>query len=180
MLSDDQDIRAREEPRASRPRTPGPGYGVPEGDETLLPWSHVEERVREARAYWMATVRPEGRPHAVPTWGVWVDTTFYTEGGGRKVQNLRSNPAVVVHLESGEDVVIIEGDASEISRPERSLFKRIDAAYAAKYDYKPSDNLSGPDDVPYPDGGLFAVRPHVVFAWTRFPEDVTRFRFGPD
>ena len=130
-LSEDKGIGANAEPRASRPRTPGPDYGVPAGEEALLPWRHVEERVRDARAYWMATVRPEGRPHAVPTWGVWVDTTFYTEGGGRKVQNLRSNPAVVVHLESGDDVVIIEGEASEISRPERPLFERIDAAYAA-------------------------------------------------
>jgi hypothetical protein len=178
-LSEHHDVAESAEPRASRPRTPGPGYGVPEGDEGLLPWSSVAERLQEARTYWIATASPEGQPHAVPTWGAWVDGTFYTEGGGRKVRNLRSNPVVVVHLESGEQVVIVEGRASEISRPERPLFERIDAAYAARYGYKPSDNLSGPDDVPYPEGGLFAVRPRVVFAWSRFPEDVTRYTFDP-
>ena len=177
-MSEHSNGAERAEPHASRPRTPGPGYGVPEGDEGLLPWSSVTERLQEARTYWIATATPEGRPHAVPTWGVWVDGLFYTEGGGRKVRNLRANPAVVVHLESGTEVVIVEGEAAEISKPERALFARIDAAYAAKYGYKPSDNLSGPDDVPYLEGGLFAVRPRVVFAWTRFPEDVTRYTFG--
>ncbi len=156
---------------------PGPGYGVPQGDEGVLPWSSVTERLQEARTSWIATASPEGRPHAVPTWGVWVDGMFYTEGGGRKVRNLRSNPAVVVDLESGTAEVIVEGEAAEISTPERALFERIDAAAAAKYEYKPSDNPSRPDAVPYPEGGLFAVRPRVVFAWTRFPEDVTRYTF---
>ena len=166
------------EPRPGRPNIPG--YGIPESQEGLVPWSHATEQLETARHYWMATVRPDGRPHAVPTWGAWVDGTFYTEGGGRKVANLRANPHVVVHLESGEDVVIVEGVAEEISRPERSLFERIDAGYAAKYGYKPSDNLSSPEEEPYPEGGLFAVRPRVAFAWTRFPEDVTRFVFGDD
>ncbi len=173
------DTSRTSEPTVSRPRTPGPGYGVPDSDETLMPWRRVDDRLRAARTYWMATVTTEARPHAVPTWGVWLDTTFYTEGGGRKVRNLRGNPAVVVHLESGEDVVIVEGEAVELRSLERSLFARIDAAYGAKYGYKPSDNLSGPEDVPYPDGGLFAVRPRVAFAWSRFPDDVTRYTFHP-
>lgn len=174
-----QDMSGDAEPKARRPRTPGPGYGVPESDESLLPWSQVNGRLREARNYWLVTVGRTGRPHAVPTWGVWVEGIFYTEGGGRKVQNMRANPAVVVHLESGADVVVVEGEATEITAPERLLFERIDAAYAAKYEYKPSDNLSGPDDVPYPQGGLFAVHPRVAFAWSQFPEDVTRFSFDP-
>lgn len=167
----------RSEPEVSRPDIPG--YGVPETEEGMLPWSRAEERLREARHYWVATVWPSGfRPHAVPTWGAWIDGAFYTEGGGRKMRNLRANPEVVVHLESGGDVLIVEGAAEEISAPERSLFDRIDAQYAAKYEYKPSDNLQGPDDVPYPDGGLFVVRPRVAFAWSGFPADATRYRFG--
>jgi len=90
---------------------------------------------------------------------------------------MRANPAVVIHLENGADVIIVEGEATEIRAPEHSLFEHIDTAYAAKYEYKPSDNLSSTDDVPYPQGGLFAVQPRVVFAWSRFPEDVTRFSF---
>jgi hypothetical protein len=154
-----------------------PGYGVPEHDEGLIPWSRVVEKLEAARHYWMATVRPDARPHAAPTWGVWLDGAFYTEGGGRKIANLKANPAVVVHLESGEDVVILEGIAEEISRPDRSFFDRLDAGYAAKYGYKPSDNLASPDEAPYPEGGLWRVRPRVAFAWSRFPADCTRFLF---
>ena len=164
-------------PTADRPRTPGPGYGVPADLEGLIPWHDVNERLQDARNYWVATANQQARPHAVPTWGVWIDNIFYTEGGGRKIHNLRANPAVVVHLESGDQVVIVEGTAAEISQPVRTLFERIDADYARKYGYKPSDNLSGPDDVPYPDGGLFGIQPRVVFAWTRFPADTTRFTF---
>lgn len=163
-------------PKASRPHIPG--YGIPEGEEGMLPWSKVSERLESARNYWIGTTRPDGRPHAVPVWGAWVDGALYFEGGGRKARNLAANPAVAVHLESGDDVVILEGVVEEISRPDRALFARIDDAFAAKYEYKPSDNLKSAEDDPYPKGGLYAVRPHVVFAWSRFPVDATRFRFG--
>jgi nitroimidazol reductase NimA-like FMN-containing flavoprotein (pyridoxamine 5'-phosphate oxidase superfamily) len=125
-----------------------PGYGVPEGEEGLLSWGQVVERLEAARHYWMATVRPDGRPHAVPTWGAWVDGAFYTEGGGRKIGNLRANPAVAVHLESGEEVVILEGTAEEISAPERPLFERIDASYGTKYGYNPATTWKAPTTCP--------------------------------
>jgi hypothetical protein len=172
----EQPIDERAEPSRSRPHMPG--YGVPESDEGLVPWSHARERLEQARNYWLVTVRPDGRPHAVPLWGAWVDDTFYFEGGGAKVRNLAANQAVVVHLESGDDVVIVEGIAEEIRRPERALFTRIDASFAARYGYKPSANLASPDAEPYPEGGLYAVRPRVVLVWSQFPRDATRFRFG--
>ena len=34
----------------------------------------------------------------MPTWGVWIDGAFYTEGGGRTVRHLQANPHVVVHV----------------------------------------------------------------------------------
>ena len=43
----------------------------------MLSWDHVQERMAEARNYWVATVRPDGRPHATPVWGLWVDGAFY-------------------------------------------------------------------------------------------------------
>ena len=96
------------------------------------------------------------------------------------LKNLRANPEVVVHLESGEDVLILEGRAEELRGIDRALFDKIDEQYAAKYDYRPRDNLSGPDDVPYPDGGLFAMRPRTAFAWSGFPADATRYRFSDE
>ena len=80
------------------------------------------------RNYWVATVRPDGRLHAVPVWGVWLNGTFHF-GGGRRTRKAR-NLAVNPRLESGDDVVILDGVAEEITDP--SLLVCIDDAYEAK------------------------------------------------
>ena len=65
-------MTAGAEPESSRPVMPA-GYGVPESDEGLLPWSWAVERLESARNYWFGTTRPDGRPHAMPAWAVWLD-----------------------------------------------------------------------------------------------------------
>src|SRR5712692_1387743 len=103
-------------PKASRPMMPG-SYGMAEatGGSGLLPWGPAEARLGAAHNYWLSTTRPDGRPHAMPVWGVWRDGVLYvgTDRGSRKARNLAANPACVVHLESGDDVVILEGVAEE-------------------------------------------------------------------
>ena len=49
------------------------GYGLPTSDDGLLEWSAVQGRLVEELHYWMATTRPDGRPHVVPRWGAWLD-----------------------------------------------------------------------------------------------------------
>lgn len=156
----------RAKPKVSRPHIPG--YGIPKSDEGLLPWSHVAERLERARNYWVGTAGADGRPHAVPVWGAWVDGGLYFGGGPRTQRNLAANPAVVVHLESGEDVVILEGVATEFTNPDPALVERVDDAFAAKYDgFRPG-------------GGGYVLRPSIVFAWSKFPNDATRWVFGDD
>ncbi len=180
-MVDQQDQRRNVEPKAGRPQGPK-GYGIPETDEGLLSWSVINERLERARNYWVATTRPDGRPHVIPIWGAWVEGAVYFEGGShtRWARNIAANPEVGVHLESGDEVVILEGVAEEIRKPARALFEQIDRQYASKYDYKPSDNLASPDAEPFPEGGLYAVRPRSALAWTKFPQDVTRFSFGDE
>src|SRR5689334_7792282 len=67
-------------PRADRPVLPQ-GYGVPADPAGMLPWSWAEALLSAAINYWVGTTRPNGRPHAVPIWGVWLDTAFWFEGG---------------------------------------------------------------------------------------------------
>ena len=62
------------QPRITRPRFP---KGYVENPQALLPWSHVQQRLLEAKNYWLCSVRPFGRPHVVPKWGVWVEDKFY-------------------------------------------------------------------------------------------------------
>ena len=139
-------------------------YGVPKGEEGLLPWGHVSGRMIAARNYWLSTVGPDGRPHSVPVWGVWVDETFHFGGGRstRKARNLTANPNVVAHSENGEDVVILQGVAEEVTDP--SLQERLDDAYEAKYGVRHGTPV-------------WALKPRVVHAWSRFPEDATRWVF---
>lgn len=164
------------EPKASRPLMPD-GYGVPETNDGTLPWSWVVERLERARNYWFSTTRPDGRPHAMPAWAVWLDGVLYFEGSPetRRARNLAANPALVVHLESGDEVVILEGRAREASPPEPALARRLAEAFTAKYgqshDYRPA-----PDQ--WDEGGLWAMRPQIAFGWSEFPLGTTKWTFG--
>ena len=97
------------EPQASRPFMPG--YGISEGEEGLLPWSWAVERLEKSHNYWVMTVRPGGRPHAMPVWGVWLDGRYFfsTARTSRKAANLAANPNCVVGTESAAEAVILEG-----------------------------------------------------------------------
>ncbi|WP_440006773.1 pyridoxamine 5'-phosphate oxidase family protein [Halomicrococcus sp. SG-WS-1] len=150
----------------TRPETES-SYGIPASGEGMLPWSFVAERMASDRTYWASTTLPDGRPHARPVWGVWIDDRFHCGGGERTrwVRNLAANPAIVVHRESGDEVVIVEGEAEELADEER--LARVDAAYEEKY--------GTPHGTP-----AFAVHPDAVLAWSDFPTDATRWEFRSD
>ncbi len=151
-------------PKASRPHVPG--YGIPESLDGILPWSWVESRMRSPKNYWVATVRPDGRPHSVPVWGVWVEGILYFGGGPDTVwsRNLAASPQVVVHLESGDEVVIFEGTVDRINDPDHPKVSQLDDAYEKKYNMR--------HGTPF-----WILQPRVVFAWSKYPDDTTRFKF---
>lgn len=168
-------LAERIEPTVDRPQMPD-GYGTPETDEGLLPWNWATERLERARNYWFSTTRADGRPHAMPAWAAWIDGVLYFEGSPatRRARNIAANPAVSIHLESGDEVVILEGEAYEHGKPDRALAEHLSKIftekYAASHDYKPA-----PDQ--WDEGGLWSMRPRVAFAWSEFPKTLTRFRF---
>ena len=105
-------------PQTDRPRF-HESYGIWAADEGagLLAWEWATERLERAHNYWVATASEAGRPHAAPVWGLWQDGVFFfsTARGSRKGQNLAVNPFAVVHLESGDEVVIVEGPVEEVT-----------------------------------------------------------------
>jgi general stress protein 26 len=171
----DQEEHAMEpsnEPKVGRPKMPD-GYGVPEHNNTVLPWSYVEERMQAARNYWVVTASQGGRPAATPVWGAWIAGKLYFDGAPttRRGRNITQNPRVVVHLESGDEVLILEGTAEILSgAPDRALAEQVAAAYTKKYApaYEPS-----PDQ--WDAGGLFIFTPQLGLGWTIFPENMTRW-----
>jgi hypothetical protein len=134
----------------------------------LLPWSTVEGWLLAARNYWVCTTRKDGRPHAKPVWGIWIEdmVVFSTAPASVTGRNLRRDPRVVIHLESGDEVAILEG---RVGRLEDGLFERYADAYDAKYDYRPPPTGEPP----------WALRPDKVLSWTEaeFPSTATRWSF---
>ena len=168
---------SNDNPAVDRPTMPG-GYGVPTDSSGLLDWADVERRLVDSAVYWLATTRPDGRPHVVPRWGVWLDGAFWYDGSPltRHVRNLVDNPSCTLHLEDGTRAVIIEGVAGPTTPPEPELAARLSAAFG-KYKeqgYAPAPEAWEGENA----GGLCRLTPSTALAWLTFPTDVTRFRWS--
>ena len=170
-MADQIAMREITEATRSRPRLPKE-YGVPTGDEGLLLWGWVVERLETARNYWVCTTRPDGRPHAVPVWAGWVRDTLYFDGHPQTLwaRNLANNPAITIHLESGDEVVILEGTVVDIPQLDRTIAVEVAKAFE-KYGQPPSTEE-------WVERGLFSMRPQIVFAWSEFPRTMTRWQFS--
>lgn len=143
-------------------------YGHP---GRLVPWAWARARLEQARHYWLATTRADGRPHVVPVDGLWHDDACLIGGDAATVhmRNLARDPRAVVHLEDAQSAVIVEGAAQQWT-PSPDEAARLVEASRDKYGYAPpvSAYLAG----------VWCVRAHIVLAWSALPEDATRFRFG--
>src|SRR5438046_10670907 len=86
----------------------------------LIPWERAMEQLKAAgsetqdeghphKTYWLATVRPDGRPHVAGVGALWVDGRFYFTSGARtrKSRNLAKNLNCVISVAlSGLDLVV--------------------------------------------------------------------------
>jgi len=151
----------------SRPFMPGYGIAAETDGVGLLPWAFVEERMVAAHNYWVCTSGPQG-PHAAPVWGLWFGGAFYFSTGerSRKGRNLTANPQISAHLESGDEVVILEGVVTEVK--DKSVLHSLDEAYQTKYEMP----MQGP-------GRIYKLIAAKVFAWREkdFPTSATRWSF---
>ena len=151
--------------------TEGYGLGDAPADGTALPWTDVVGWLAKSRNYWVGTTRADGRPHAMPVWGLWMDGTvwFSTDPESVKGKNLLARPDVVVHLESGDEVCVLEGRAERVT--DRDALARFDDEYEKKYDVRPSSMGEA--------AGVFALVPSSALVWTEadFPTTATRFEF---
>jgi general stress protein 26 len=156
-------------PEPTRPNLQN--YGVMTDPEGMLDWSWVDAQMAQSRNYWVCSVRPDGRPHAVPVWGVWLDGTLYfgSQVDSRKSRNIAANPQVVVHLESGDDTVIFEGTLETVTDP--AQLTRIAQAMSTKYDMELEADPPGQV--------MYRLKPAVAFGWLEkdFLKTPTRWRF---
>ena len=149
-----------------------PDYGNRggEGDDTVA-WAAIEAKLETAPNYWLTTIGPNGRPHDRPVDGVWVDGVLVFGGSPdtRWVRNLQANPAVSVHLPSGDDVVILEGEIELVVDEGHPVSEPSRIAQHTKY---PQYFPEVPEHRPF-----WMLRPSVAYAWTLegFPNGATRW-----
>lgn len=159
-------------PEADRPAF-HKSYGIWAADQGagLLGWEWAAARLERAHNYWVASSSPDGKPHAAPIWGLWLESVFYfsTARASRKGRNLAANPQAVVHLESGDEVVVLEGRVEEVA--DKKELARLASAYGEKYTL----------EIKFEDPGsvVYALQPKRAFAWREsdYPESATRFSF---
>ncbi len=137
-------------PVADRPRM----FGRSGLDPVLLPWEWAEHALVTARSYWIASTRPDRRPHTRPVWGLWEDGGFHFSTGSLAARNVRTNSDVTVHLDSGSEVVILEGTIAVTESLSRrsALVRRYNAKYAWHSDPERPEEW-------------YEVRPQVAFGW---------------
>jgi general stress protein 26 len=159
-------------PVSARPQLPK-DYGILDKNDGggLLPWNQVSDRLEVSRNYWVQTTRSDSRPHAKPVWGSWFQEHFYFSTSPKSItgQNLSRNSSCAVHLESGDDVVILEGEAAVVT--ERDFLSQLDEAYYRKYSFH---LISGNDAT------VYRLEHRVAFAWIErdFVGSATRYSFG--
>ncbi|HSL28311.1 MAG TPA: pyridoxamine 5'-phosphate oxidase family protein [Anaerolineales bacterium] len=158
--------------KITRPTFP---RGYVDNPVSFLTWDWVARRLTESENYWLCSVRPDGRPHVVPRWAVFLDGNVYYDGSPetRHNQNIESNPHVSLHLENGTEAIILEGTSVPAGKPSPELGQRLANAYQAKYrafGYAPA-----PDS--WDQGGLYIFTPRQCIAWSKFNEDPTKFIF---
>ena len=161
-------------PKASRPHMPG--YGLPKGTKGLLPWSWAEQRLEKSHNYWITTAKPDGSPHTMIVWGLWLGGAFLFSTGrrSRKARNLSQNQHCVVCTEQANQAVIVEGIAEETPDVElrRRFLEQVERKYAFDMSGFEADilNLKEP---------IYGVRPVVVFGLDekKSLKSATRWRF---
>jgi PPOX class probable F420-dependent enzyme len=163
------------DPRADRPSMPG--YGVVPADEGsgLLSWTEAERRLTVAHDYWCATVCPDGRPHVMPVWGVWLDGRLWFSSGlrSRKARNLAADPRCTVTTDDARDPLVVEGRAER--RADAAAIEAFVAAINDKYDAGMTTEFQDPAV-----NGTFGVRPVRAFGLSGddFVGSPTRWTFG--
>jgi hypothetical protein len=160
-----------------------------------IPWSRPRDQLvagskpdgsgRDAgRTFWLATVRPDGRPHATAFGGLWADDRVYLVSGPgtRKSRNLAANPSCVVTVSLDDIDLVIEGTARRVTDPatlERLASLYRDQGWPAEVS---GDTFTAPYSAPSagpPPWFLYEIEPVTAFGVaTTEPGGAMRWRFG--
>jgi hypothetical protein len=173
--------------RATTPKEKGPtGKNLDIYGAAPIPWSRALKQLEAGTAgtYWLATTRPDGRPHVAAVGALWIDGKIYFVSGSRtrKGRNLATNPDCVFSISLTDIDLVVEGSAVRITdRPTllRLAKKYADQGWPASVSGDAlTAEYSAPSAGPSP-WNLYVVRPTTAFGVaTAEPSGATRWRFG--
>jgi nitroimidazol reductase NimA-like FMN-containing flavoprotein (pyridoxamine 5'-phosphate oxidase superfamily) len=138
-------------------------------DGARLPlWNDVQARLDEAQFYWLATVRPDGRPHVMPVLAVWLDGALHFCAGPepRKARNLADSSHCVISVDGDDLHLVVEGQATRIEDEVR--LQRLADVYESKYGWEATVHggafyADGAPTAGPPPYEVYAVTPSRVF-----------------
>jgi hypothetical protein len=160
-----------------------------------IPWSRVRDQLvagsnragsgrDTGRTYWLATVRPDGRPHATAVGAIWEDERVYfvSGPGTRKSRNLAADPRCTITVSLDDVDLVIEGTARRVTDPatlERIVTLYRDQGWPAEVS---GDAFTAPFSAPSagpPPWYLYEVEPVTAFGVaTTEPGGAMRWRFA--
>lgn len=123
---------------------------LPHLDDTAR--ARAEQRLRTEDLIWLTTVRADGQPQSSPVGFLWDGERLLilSEPGARKVENLRGNPRVALHLDTDRQatsdggVLSLEGVAEIATGP---LSEGERSAYVDRYRADIQSQGLTPDEV---------------------------------
>ena len=158
----------RKEPQAGRLTVAGYEASAKKGGP--LPWKWASDRLKKSRQFWIATMRPDGAPHLMVIWGVWLEDSFWfsTGSSSRKARNLAGNTKCAIGTDDAAEAVILEGSVELIGTQDAG-FEKFATAYEKKYAW----------DVRAMGQPVYRFRPSVGFGLfeKKFDQTATRWAF---
>ena len=153
-----------------------------------IPWSRVLEALEHGKiagnqTAFLATIRPDGRPHLAGVGAIWAEERVWVVSGPRtrKSRNLAGRPTCSISMSYDGLDLVIEGTAERVT--DHATLERIAKRYAESgwparvedgaftYDY--SAPSAGP-----PPWFVYAITPTTVYGVLALePGGATRWRF---
>lgn len=165
-------------------------------DSPPLDWSRIEARLGEGltqapdtggpnrHTCWLATINPDGSPHATGVGALWLDGCLFFETGKatRKARNLARDPRCTLSVATHTFDLVVEGTADEVTDP--TIVADMASRWAAEgWPCRVDDTgraltaeFSAPSAGP-PPWFVYRLTPHTVTALlTVEPGGATRWR----
>ncbi|MFC7545042.1 pyridoxamine 5'-phosphate oxidase family protein [Plantactinospora sp. GCM10030261] len=147
---------------------------------TVKPWRQAVDCLATAPKAWLATVRPDGRPHAMPVMLVLVEGVpcVASRPRSRKGLNLARNPSCVLTI-AGEDLdLVVEAEAVRVG--DEAGLGEVASAFKDKYgwEFALRDGRVHDDSLPgSPEYGFYRLTPTRAFGYGGDGLTATRWRF---